>query len=154
MTERDKQTEFLKQLLVLAEARAERGLHARIEQAQHDEKCVRYAFLLVALIGGCALCGLGYSAVLHPEFFENSMPTLVKLFCAVGLGSVICMIVFLGCWLWYRAISNRVYDETRALVMQLLQTRLKGQPLPVLVQTLDFSHPVPAPDHESSSAVG
>jgi len=154
MTERDKQTEFLKQLLVLSGSKSERELQTRMQDAHHNEKCVRYALTLVALIGGFAVCGLGYSAVLHPEFFDSSMPTLVKLFCAIGLGSLLCMIVFVGCWLWYRSISNRLFDECRELVFGLIQARLKSHPQPVFVQTLDFSLPVPPTESERSSAVG
>jgi hypothetical protein len=153
MTERDRQTEFLMRLLVMAEPTANSDLQTRIGQAQHDEKCVRFAFTFVALIGGFALAGLGYCAVLHPEFFDSSAPTLVKLFCAVGLGSLICMIVFLCCWLWYRHTSNRLYEECRQVVMDAIQARLKAQPKPVFVQTLDFSLPVPA-RQAPGSAVG
>jgi len=153
MTERERQTEFLMRLLTLADSKTEVHLHARIEQAQHDEKCVRFAFTMVALIGGSALAGLGYCAVLHPEFFDSSVPTLVKIFCAVALGSLICMLVFLGCWIWYRNASNRLYEECRQLVLDALRTRLKSHPSPVFVQTLDFSLPV-ATKHERTSAVG
>ena len=82
MTERDRQTDFLMRLLALANCSADDDLKARIEQAQHDEKCLRFAFTLVALIGGFAIAGLGYCAVLHPDFLDNSAPTLVKIFCA------------------------------------------------------------------------
>jgi hypothetical protein len=133
-------------LLVLAEPKAERDLHARIEQAQHDERCIRFAFTLVALVGGFALAGLGYCAVLHPEFLDNTTPTLVKVFCAVALGSLICVIVFVCCWIWYRGNSNRLYEECRHLVMDIIQTRLKSAPKPTFVQTLDFSLPVKAGD--------
>lgn len=152
MTERDKQTEFLMRLLVLADSKAEGDLYARIQQAHHDEKCVRFAFSLVGLIGGFAVAGLGYCAVLHPEFLDNSTPTLVKIFCAVGLGSLICMIVFLVCWLWYRNISNKVYDECRRLLMDVIPSRLKSCPSPVFVQTLDFSMPVSTKQAPRSAA--
>ena len=148
MTERERQTDFLKRLLVLAEPKAERELHARINQAQHDEKCIRFAFILVALVGGFAVCGLGYCAVLHPEFFDSSAPTLVKICCAVALGSMICMIVFCGCWLWYRSNSNRLYEEGRQVVMQAINARLKTEPGAAFVETVEFSH------HEPTSAVG
>src|SRR3954469_11510327 len=95
MTERDRQTEFLMRLMVLAESKSDRGLHARIEQAQHDESCIRFALTLVMFIGGFAVSGLGYCSVLHPEFFDSTTPTLVKIFCAVALGSLICTVVFL-----------------------------------------------------------
>lgn len=154
MTERERQTEFLMRLLVLAEPKAERDLQARIEQAHHDERCIRFALTLVALIGGFALCGLGYCSVLHPEFFNSTTPTLVKVFCAVGLGSLICMTVFVCCWLWYRSTSNRLYEECRQLVMDAIQARLKSCPKPVFVQTLDFSLPVPSVEQQHTSALG
>lgn len=153
MTERDRQTEFLTRLLVLADSKAETDLRSRLQQAHHDEKCIRFALTLVALIGGFALAGLGYCAVLHPEFFDSSAPTLVKVFCAVGLGSLLCVLVFLGCWLWYRQASNRLYEEGRQRVLDAIQTRLKSHPAPIFVQTLDFSLPVPT-KREPSSAAG
>lgn len=154
MTERDRQTDFLKQLLVMTATTSDRALQARLEEAQHNERCVRYALTLVALIGGFAVCALGYSAVLHPEFFDSAMPTMVKLFCAVGLGSLICVVVFLACWLWYRGISNRVYEQCRGLVMEQLNERFKALPKPEFVHTLDFSLPVTPAEQERTSATG
>jgi hypothetical protein len=152
-TERGRQIDFLMRLLTLADTNGAGDLRTRIEQAQHDEKCVRLAFTLVALVGGFALAGIGYCAVLHPEFLNNATPTLVKVFCAIGLGSVICMIVFLCCWMWYRNASNRLYEECRYVVMEAIQTRLKAHPAPVFVQSLDFSLPVPT-KHAPTTAVG
>src|SRR5262245_4672182 len=108
MSERQKQAEFLKSLISLASPAIKRELQERIEKAEHDETCVRAAFTLVSLFGGFAIAGLAYCSVLHPEFFDNSTPTLVKIFCALALGSVICMLVFLCCWLWYRSVTNRL----------------------------------------------
>jgi len=153
MTERDKQTEFLTRLLVLADSKVEGDLRARLERAQHDEKCVRLAFTLVGLVGVFAMAGLGYCAVLHPEFFDSSAPRLVKICCAVVLGSLICMLVFLGCWMWYRGATNRVYEECRQLLLSTIKGRLMAHPEPVFVQTLDFSLPVPT-KRGPTSAVG
>src|SRR5690349_20652610 len=128
MTERDKQTEFLMRLMVLTDSQTHGELHSRIEQAHHDEKCIRFALILVALIGGFAVSGLAYCSVLHPEFFDSTAPTLVKIFCAVALGSLICLIVFFCCWWWYRNTSNRVHAECRRLVVDAINARLKGTP--------------------------
>lgn len=153
MTERDRQTEFLTRLLVLTDPKVDGDLRARLERAQHDEKCVRLAFTLVGLVGGFAMAGLGYCAVLHPEFFDSSAPTLVRICCAVALGSLICMMVFLGCWMWYRSATNRVYEECRQLLLSAIKARLKAHPEPVFVQTLDFSLPVPT-KRGPTSAIG
>jgi hypothetical protein len=148
MSERQKQTEFLKCLLGFAGSRKRRDLHERIMKAEHDEKCVRRALVLVGLVVLFSLSGLGYSAVLLPEFFDNSTPLLVKIFCALGLGSLICTITFLGCWLWYRGIANRLHDECRQLVMESLEARLSAETHPHArtVTPIDFSH------EDSSSA--
>ena len=124
MSERQKQREFLKGLLGFAGSPVRRDLHDRMLKAEHDEKCVRSALILVGLVALFSVSGLGYSAVLLPEFFDSSTPLLVKLFCALGLGSVLCMIVFLGCWIWYRSIANRLHDECRHIVMESLGTRI------------------------------
>jgi len=151
MTERDRQTEFLMRLMVLAESKSDRGLHARIEQAQHDESCIRFALTLVIFIGGFAVSGLGYCSVLHPEFFDSTTPTLVKIFCAVALGSLICTVVFLCCWWWYRKSSNRIYQECRQLIIDAIQERLRSCPKPQFVQTLDFSLPVPSAEKKRTA---
>jgi len=152
MTERDRQTDFLMRLLVLADCTGDKELEGRIQQAQHDENCLRFAFTLVGLVGGFALAGLGYCAVLHPDFLNNSAPTLVKIFCAVGLGCLICMLVFLACWLWYRNASNKVYEECRQRVLDAIRARLKSHPSPLLVQTLDFAMSVAAKQGPRSAA--
>jgi len=155
MTERDRQTDFLMRLMVFTDSRAQPDLQARIQQAQHDESCIRFALILVSFIGGFALCGLGYCSVLHPEFFDSTAPTLVKIFCAIGLGSLICLLVFLGCWLWYRKASNRVYGECRRLVIEGINARLKSLPAPQgFVQTLDFSIPVESAAQKRRAALG
>lgn len=151
MSERKKQTEFLKGLLGFAGSSARQELHERIIKAEHDEKCVRSALILVGLVGLFSVSGLGYSAVLLPEFFDSSTPLLVKLFCALGLGSVICIMVFLGCWLWYRSIANRLHDECRQRVMESLEKRMREERqahLPRSVTALDFSQ-----DDDTGSAL-
>ena len=70
------------------------------------------------IIAVVAVVGLGYSAVLMPEFFDNATPLLVKLFCALGLGSVLCMIIFGYCWLHYRRRSNEVNEDCRAYLSE------------------------------------
>src|SRR5688572_23728300 len=101
MTERQRQIAFLKSLLKDNSEECNR-LRERINKAEHDEKCIRRALFLMVIVGVFSIVGLGYSAVLLPEFFDNATPFLVKIFCALGLGSLLCMIIFGTCWLWYR----------------------------------------------------
>ena len=117
MSERQKQKDFLKALICSEDTHELRDLEARINKAEHDEKCVRCAMALVGLMELFAASGFCYSAVLLPEFFQNSTPFLVKFFCALALGSGICLAVFVGYWFWYRHLSNRLFDECRRIVL-------------------------------------
>lgn len=87
----------------------------------------------MVLVAVFAVMGLGYSAVLLPEFFDNATPLLVKLFCALGLGSLLCMIIFGGCWLHYRKASNEVNADCR----EFLSEKVKDREI-----KLDFQPPI------------
>ena len=76
------------------------------------------------------LSGLGYSAVLVPQFNRFSSHISTHVFCIIGLGSVICLIIFLGYLFWYRAVSNRVYEECRRFLRPLLESRINQKSLP------------------------
>ena len=116
-TERERQCDFLKSLLIHETDECKR-LQRRLEQAAQNEGSIRRALLLMIIIAVVAVVGLGYSAVLMPEFFDNATPLLVKLFCALGLGSVLCMIIFGYCWLHYRRRSNEVNEDCRAYLSE------------------------------------
>jgi hypothetical protein len=119
MSERQRQCEFLKSLILTGES-SHTEIYERIKKAECDERCVRIALTLVSLLALVSLLGLGYSAVLLPSFFESGTPVLVRLFCALGLASLFSTIVFTGYWLWYRKLVDRVYEECRRLVMHHL----------------------------------
>jgi len=125
MSERERQTQFLKGLLKDGTDESKR-LKTQITQAEHNERCIQRALILMVLVAVFSIMGLGYCAVLLPGFFDNATPLLVKLFCALGLGSLICMLIFGSCWLWYRKASNQVNEECRYFIAkQSNQTALK-----------------------------
>ena len=125
MTERQKATEFLKTLIRCEESDQGRHLEERILKAEKEEKCVRCAILMVSLVVLLALSGLCYSAVFVPQIRHYSSHFATKFFCALGLGSLICLLVFLGCWFWYRAMSNRVFADCRRFLWAVFESRLK-----------------------------
>ncbi len=123
-------------------------------KAEHDERSVRCAVLLVGSVALVSLLGLAYAAVLLPEFFDSTTPFLVKLFCALGLGSFICLIAFLCCWFWYRGISNKLHEECRQLVTDFLQARLGDQrELPGTLTPVDFVASSTATESAPTSAI-
>ena len=130
MSEHQKQSNFLKTLLTYDDSEEHRRLQDRIDGAEKDERCIGCACRLVGLVTLLAVAGLGYSAVLLPEFFSNSRNFLVQFFSALGLGSALCLLVFFGLWCWYRAIVNKLHDECRRLISSLIRSRFTTESHP------------------------
>ena len=120
MSERQKQINFLKVLIRHEESEQHRDLQDRIKKAEQDEKCIRRMLFLVFVVELLSLAGLGYSAVFHPNFFAYTTPFLVRLFSALGLGSLVCLVAFLGYWLWHRNMLNDLNEECRRVVLASL----------------------------------
>ena len=119
MSEREKQKRFLQELIRTDTSDTCRELQARIRKAERDERCVRTAVFLMAVLALLSGAGLAYSAVLLPEFFQSSTPLVVKIFAALALACGICLLGFSGFWWWYRKICNRLYNECRNWIMSL-----------------------------------
>ena len=125
MSEYRKQADFLKRLVLLDDCPAHRSLCERLVAAENSEKCLLLACRLVGLIALVALAGIGYSAVLLPEFFDNATHISLRFFSALSLGSGLCFAVFLGLWFWYRNSTNRIHDECRRVITTMFELRLK-----------------------------
>ena len=115
----------MKALMAYEEGIEHQVLKERLCAAEKNERCLFYACRLVGCLVFVGLAGLGYSAVLLPQFFDNSPHFLIQFFSALGLGSVMCLAVFGGLWLWYRSAANRVYDECRKVVMKMIEVRFR-----------------------------
>lgn len=113
MSERQKQTVFLKRLLQGASSEQRLQLQRQIAHAEEDERSVRLAMNLVGMLALLAAAGLCYSAVFVDDFFTNPTHLLTRLLGYLGLGSTLCWMMFLGYWLWHRALTNRLYEEGR-----------------------------------------
>jgi len=124
MTEYRKQAAFLKNLLAYSDHEEHLRLQEQLAQAEKNERCLLGACRLVGLIAGSGLAGLGYSAVLLPEFFHSSSHFLVQFFSALLLGSSMCLLVFVGLWLYYRGSVNRIHEECRRAICKMLEARL------------------------------
>lgn len=128
MSERQRQINFLKVLIRQEESEQHRDLQDRIRKAEQDEKCIRRMLFLVVVVELLSLAGLGYSAVFHPNFFAHTTPFLVRLFSALGLGSLVCLVVFLGYWLWHRNMLNDLNEECRRVVLASLHSHSQPPP--------------------------
>jgi hypothetical protein len=127
MTEHRRQSEFLRGLLDYDRSAEKQALLDRLNVAERNERCLASACRSVALIGVVGLSGLGYAAVLLPGFFDRSSHFLVQFFSALGLGSLMCFVLFVGIWLWYRAAANRVREDCRQAVLRYLDSQLRPE---------------------------
>ena len=131
MSEHQKQTAFLRQCLLYDDTAERHKLEERITQIQRDERVVRRAVLLMALLAALALAGLGYSAVFMADYSLNvsqlSTRFLIKAFCVLGAGSLTCLFGFLGLGVVFRRELDQRREDCRRLALEVLKSRL-GQP--------------------------
>jgi hypothetical protein len=157
MSERQKQGAFLKALIQSEDPEQGHPLLEQLKKAERDERCVRRAFGLVSLVGFSSLCGMGYSTVFVADLFRISSHLVFKSFCALGLASAICMVVFLGCWMWHRHLVYRVHDQLRRRVMAKLESRCNNSIVPLPAGAVPkVSEPVdetPTPAGEIETAI-
>ena len=140
MSERQKECDFLKALMLYEDTEERRRLDEKISKAERDEKCVWRVLVLVLVLELISFAGLGYSAVFMPEFFHNTKPLLVKLFCTLGLSAAICLLVFGGYWLWHREVLNGLHEECRRVIKAALEDRYKAsRPRPATLATQERS---------------
>jgi hypothetical protein len=128
MGEHQKQTAFLRQCLVHHDTEASRKLAESMTQLERDERCLRRAAWLVVRLAGLAVAGIAYSALLmdnYPDGRSGSVAHFVVKGCfGLGLGSLICLLSFLGLGAIYRKNLDRRREQGRALVARLLESRL------------------------------
>lgn len=128
MTERQKQAVFLKNLLCSAGSEEHRHLHERITNVEKDVRCMKGACKLAGLAVLAALAGLGYCAVLLPEFFDNTVPLPVRVLRALALASGVSLVGFFAMTMRHCRLLHQLHDEARQLVASLVQLR----PTPIL----------------------
>jgi hypothetical protein len=100
----------------------------RISHAERDDRCLRRAMWLMALLFGLALAGLGYSAILLYEVAPYYTRIIDHVFNVVGVASLISLVVFAALWIQCRHRIAAGREEVRHLVMKLLADRSSPRP--------------------------
>jgi len=142
MSDHQKETEFLRWCIRYDDSAERHKLEERITELQGNETCVRRAVWLMALLAALAMAGLCYSAVFLEEFPMNvpqfSGQFVIKTLCVLGIGSLICMLSFVGLGVVYRKELDQRREECRRLATKLLESRLGSLcALPLLVVAKD-----------------
>ena len=131
MNEHERQTAFLRQCLLYDDTAERHKLEERIAELQRDEICVRRAVWLMALFAALAMAGLGYAAVFEADYPLNpsqfATRFVIKVLGALGAGSLICLLAFLGLGAVYRKELDQRREQCRRLATKLMEFRL-GKP--------------------------
>lgn len=125
------QADFLRQLLSFYGVPERGELGDRMEAADRDIQSMYRACRAVGIMAGFCLAGLGYCAVLLPDFFASTTPPAVRVLRILTLG---CGLSFLGFWgmsRWYAAAREQLHDRARQLVLQAVRAGTV-ESLPVL----------------------
>src|SRR4051794_25895509 len=126
MTEHERDTEFLKCCLYYGDSAEGHTLQERITCLQQDERLVRRALWWTALSTSLALAGVCYSTFFlsdHQNLSYITAHLLPRVFCVVGLGSLICMLAFCVMLKVYHHELNKQRADCRRLALEVLQSR-------------------------------
>jgi hypothetical protein len=128
MNERERETAFLRQVLSYDTTAERHELDGEMARDQRNERVLRRAVRLAAVLAALALAGLGYSAIMLPDYPVN-MPRfhsqhIVMLTCALGLASLTSLLAFAVVGAVCRKESNRRREVCRRFAARLFETRL------------------------------
>jgi hypothetical protein len=121
MSEHQKDTEFLRRIIVYGDTEEHHELEKRIAQVQRDERCVQRVALGALLFALAAMVGLAYTAILEENFPYNESQFLVTILYAVFLASLISVVTFSILLMVYRKRLNQLREECRHLVTKLVE---------------------------------
>jgi hypothetical protein len=128
MNDHQRETAFLLRCMRYGEGNEHLALEKEIIQIQRDEGCVQHAVWLMAVLTVLALAGLGFPAILVEHFPDNAPQLVMNLSCALGVASLISLLVFGSLGMAYRKKLNQRREDCRQLITRMLESRL-GQPV-------------------------
>ena len=129
MSERQKQSDFIKQLLACDDCQEHRQLSERLAASEKDERCLRRACRLVVVVTMVALAALGYLTVLPVEESNAGIALITRnCFQVLALGSGMCLGVFVALVFWQRSLTQRLYEEGRHCITAQVQNRAVHPP--------------------------
>jgi hypothetical protein len=139
MSEHQRHTAFLRHCIRYEDTAERKQLEESISQIQHDERSVRRAVWLMVLLMALAMAGLCYSVVFLDDYPQRTSQfvtrSIVKVFCALGLGSLISLMAFVGLGAVYRKRLDRRREECRKLAMVFFESRL-SKPVTTLLRDI------------------
>jgi len=120
MSEHQRQTAFLRHCLRHDDSAEHEALDKKITKLQREDRCVRQAVWLMAVLTALAVACLGYAAVLVANF---QTLRIVQVISALGLASLISLVFFVGLRITYRLKLDRRREEYRQFVSKIMKSR-------------------------------
>jgi hypothetical protein len=136
MTEHQKETAFLRRMILFGDTKECRKAVEEIAELQRNERCIRRAMLLMTVFAALSSVALSYGEVLQENFPYGMSPFVMALICGIGLAALICLVVFSSLLVAYRRRLNRLREECRGLITKLLESQLGKSPLTPLRETI------------------
>ncbi len=123
-----KHTEFLKHCLGYGEGAGFQELRREIIRLQREARCVRRAAWLMGVLIMLTVTGFAYARILLGHFPHIVPQFGWSLICALGAGSLISLVAFIGLGMLYRVKLDLRREECRQMVAKLLESRLGNPP--------------------------
>lgn len=127
MSELQRETAFLKDVILYDDSGDRHELEKSIEQVQRDRHCVERVAWVLALSLLMVIAGVVYGMVLQESFPYNLPEVVFRLLCELGLALLACLMAFAVLLAVYHLKLNRLREECRQLVKKLLELHL-GKP--------------------------
>jgi hypothetical protein len=121
MSQYQREVEFLRQCILHNESEkaGRQELEEEITHIQRNRRCVQRAAWLMVVLTTLAVAGLGYPGVLLENYPDTPL-FLVNLLCALGVGSLISLLVCAGLEIVYRKKLDQRKEACRQMVAKLL----------------------------------
>src|SRR5580704_19560190 len=116
MTEHERHTEFLRECILYEESDERQELVKGITRVQREARCVRRAAWLMAILIALVAACFGYGTIFVKDFPDGAPQFLMNLIYALGLGSLISLLAFVGLGVVYRFKLNQRREECRQRV--------------------------------------
>ena len=124
MSDHQRHTEFLRHCIRYDESARRQELMEEIARIQRDERCVRRAVRLMAILAALAVFGLGYGVILVSNFPSNIPQFILNTFSVLAVSWLVSILAFAGLGMIYRRELDRRREECRQIVTRLLESRL------------------------------
>lgn len=126
-SEHQREMAFLRHLMHYDDTDERHKLEEKLTRAERNERCARRAVGLMVVLTALAVVGLGYAALLLEDFPPNTSQFVTRLFCALGLASLVSLLAFVGFWLVSRGKLDDQREGCRRLATRIVESRL-GKP--------------------------